>query len=265
MRPFVDLTGHKYGMWTVSGLKRKVGRDTYWFCHCACGQSKWVYRSSLSAGKSLSCGCRSATKLDLASDKAREPKKIRRRDLTGERFGKLLVIGFSHVEKNGDACWSCRCDCGVVVTVRGSSLRGSRSKPGTKSCKCIRRDKPRGKDLLGHRFGNLVVTSLSDVKDESRRLHWVCACDCGQTAIVCTVLLTTGSTTSCGCMHKLIKKKLKFGGVDLTPQQFASLVGIARSSMLVRIEKYGVHNLDELIKPASRAKASPLTFPTAVL
>lgn len=44
-------------------------------------------------------------------------------DLTGQRFGKLTVIG--PAENMGDrTAWTCRCDCGAVAVVRTTHLRG---------------------------------------------------------------------------------------------------------------------------------------------
>ena len=54
-------------------------------------------------------------------------------DLTGMRFGKLLVIERAP-NKSGRTYWKCKCDCGAEKEVRGSSLSGSRP---TQSCgKC---------------------------------------------------------------------------------------------------------------------------------
>jgi|HubBroStandDraft_4_1064222.scaffolds.fasta_scaffold348795_2 hypothetical protein len=52
-------------------------------------------------------------------------------DLTGKRFGRLTVLGFSHV-KNRKAYWSCQCDCGATNSPLGGNLRRGR----TKSCGC---------------------------------------------------------------------------------------------------------------------------------
>lgn len=61
------------------------------------------------------------------------PKLI---DLTGQRFGRLLVICRSGTQKtpNGTVrpVWKCECDCGVSVEVQGPNLRNG----NTKSCGC---------------------------------------------------------------------------------------------------------------------------------
>jgi hypothetical protein len=64
-RPIKDLTGKKFGRWTVirlySSELRKVAAQNvyirYWWCRCDCGNEKPVHRQLLVSGKSTSCGC----------------------------------------------------------------------------------------------------------------------------------------------------------------------------------------------------------------
>ena len=55
-------------------------------------------------------------------------------DLTGERFGKLLVIEEVGKTKHGDRLWRCKCDCGTECFSSQSALRNS----GKRSCGCMR-------------------------------------------------------------------------------------------------------------------------------
>lgn len=57
-------------------------------------------------------------------------------DLTGKRFGRLLVVSFSHM-KNGSN-WNCVCDCGQDRTINVSGLT-RKSKP-TRSCGCLAKE-----------------------------------------------------------------------------------------------------------------------------
>lgn len=57
-------------------------------------------------------------------------------DLTGKRFGRLVVIERSGTETNGAVKWLCRCDCGCTTVVRSYRLR----KGITKSCGCYMRE-----------------------------------------------------------------------------------------------------------------------------
>lgn len=55
-------------------------------------------------------------------------------------------------------------------------------------------------DLCGKRFGSLTVIALRG-KYKSGTLLWECRCDCGNTTIVSRANLSTGHTTSCGCVR----------------------------------------------------------------
>lgn len=64
------------------------------------------------------------------------PISSRVKILTGQRFGKLLIIGFAGIDACDLALWHCICDCGNGVTVRGSHLRrGTRH-----SCDCLHKN-----------------------------------------------------------------------------------------------------------------------------
>ena len=56
------------------------------------------------------------------------------KDMTGQRFGRLSVLGRAGITPYGEATWRCQCDCGGIVFVAGSSLRRGH----TKSCGCLR-------------------------------------------------------------------------------------------------------------------------------
>lgn len=58
-------------------------------------------------------------------------KKI---DLTGQKFGKLLVLEKTNKRKWKSVIWKCQCDCGNIVEVDSHSLR----KGNTKSCGCLK-------------------------------------------------------------------------------------------------------------------------------
>ena len=58
----------------------------------------------------------------------------KRLDLIGQRFGRLTVKEFSHVNKWKNTHWKCVCDCGNEVIIYGMSLKSGH----TKSCGCYR-------------------------------------------------------------------------------------------------------------------------------
>ena len=54
------------------------------------------------------------------------------KDLTGQRFGRLVAVELSKEKTGRNACWVCMCDCGNYKTVSSSHLVSGR----TRSCGC---------------------------------------------------------------------------------------------------------------------------------
>jgi hypothetical protein len=57
-------------------------------------------------------------------------------------------------------------------------------------------------DLVGQRFGKLMVNSFAGVASSNRESLWFCKCGCGNTSTVRGSDLKQGNTKSCGCYHK---------------------------------------------------------------
>lgn len=128
-------------------------------------------------------------------------------DLTGRRFGKLVVIkqDEDYVTPSGTvhARWLCRCDCGNTKSIIQSNLIRGLSK--TCGCRKFNDDKvmPR-EDLAGQRFGRLfVIKQAADyIKPDGRHVaRWECKCDCGNTTYVTGENLKQ-KTKSCGCVAR---------------------------------------------------------------
>lgn len=58
-------------------------------------------------------------------------------DLTGQRFGRLVVLEQAENSKDRKKQWRCRCDCGNEVVVRGYYLHSGL----TKSCGCFHKER----------------------------------------------------------------------------------------------------------------------------
>lgn len=54
-------------------------------------------------------------------------------------------------------------------------------------------------DIKGQRFGRLFVVRFAESTGSAR---WLCICDCGNEVIKDGRLLRSGSTQSCGCIHR---------------------------------------------------------------
>lgn len=93
-----DLTGQRFGKLVAVRLtNEKRNSHTVWECKCDCGKTCYVDTNNLKSGKTKSCGCGRAN------------------DISGRRFGKLVVVGpTKRRTNNGQVVWECRCDCGAV-------------------------------------------------------------------------------------------------------------------------------------------------------
>lgn len=127
------------------------------------------------------------------------PKRI---DLTGQRFGRWTVCGYSGAGK-----WECQCECGKCDSVAGASLRFNKSK----SCGCLASEvaSARALELSGRRFGRITVLSLhssTDTKQGVTCRRWNCVCECGKTLVCWQTSIRRAR--SCGCLRteNLVKK-----------------------------------------------------------
>lgn len=59
-------------------------------------------------------------------------------------------------------------------------------------------------DLIGKKFGKLLVLNISPKLDTYFNVHWECLCDCGTSCTVRGSSLKNGHTTSCGCAKNAI-------------------------------------------------------------
>lgn len=71
-----------------------------------------------------------------------------RRDLRGQRFGRLTVLEFVPTE-GYRSYWKCMCDCGNIITVAGKRLGNGH----TQSCGCLRKEQA-AKRLYKHGMRN---------------------------------------------------------------------------------------------------------------
>ena len=125
---------------------------------------------------------------------------MKKLNLKGKIFGELQAIDEdTSINKKG-SYWICKCSCGKISTIRGTSITSS----NTKSCGCLQKmalkkiQENNRKDISGQRFGKLVTTKEFIIKDKTT--FWKCNCDCGNTTFVRIDSLTSGNTNSCGCL-----------------------------------------------------------------
>lgn len=215
MSNVINLVGEKFGEWTVLERAEKPinskSSSAFWLCQCSCGTKKVISGNVLKQGKSKSCGCKTKIlQLNSLSE-----------DLTGQRFGSLVVLSRAEKPKNVKSPGSyflCQCDCGTQKIIMGKSLR----KGKTISCGCHLQQY---NNLIGQRFGKLTVKSR-----EPKTGKWTCQCDCGNIIYVTSTNLRHGNVKSCGCLNSygeyLIEQLLIENNIKYIKQySFSDLVG----------------------------------------
>jgi hypothetical protein len=126
--------------------------------------------------------------------------------LDGKKFNKLTVLQYDGKRKN-DIMWKCECECGKTTRTSSHALKSGH----TTSCGCYlkkRIKETRTKNLIGNKFGRLLVIELDDnQKDDLEYVHWKCKCECGNVASIRSASLISGNTKSCGCLINEMKKE----------------------------------------------------------
>lgn len=179
-----NLVGKKFGKLTViqradDYISPSGNHSVQWLCKCDCGNIKLAKTAYLINGTTDNCGCETWHKRSLAKT----------HDLSGKRFGNLVVIQRNGLAKNGKVKWLCKCDCGNEIIAVGNDLESG----STKSCGCIRIE-----DISGGRFGKLTVLKR-DGRNENGKILWLCRCDCGQYKHFTKEYLKTSRNPNCGC------------------------------------------------------------------
>ncbi len=108
-----DRTGKRFGKLVALKISKKTTPGNIWWqCRCDCGNIKEIRSGALSGTKS--CGC---SKL--------------KNNLSGMKIGRWKVLE-NRIIKYKVSYWECKCECGNVKYVSGSSLKSSKST----SCGC---------------------------------------------------------------------------------------------------------------------------------
>lgn len=131
------------------------------------------------------------------------------KDLTGQRFGRLIVTKLIFKATGKQTRWECLCDCGIIKVIQRNNLLNGH----TQSCGCMHNESLSKKftmDLTGQVFGRLTVLSRATSPSRSIRMKWLCKCTCGTTKEIQANHLRSGVSTSCGCyaIEKLVARNL---------------------------------------------------------
>lgn len=129
----IDIAGQKFGHLTpLYALSERKCRSVIWHCQCDCGGYKDVSQIDLQRGHTTKC--------DFCSQGQGKPK-----DISNQRFGKLVALYPTDKRDNGSIVWYCKCDCGNYCCKSSDKLVQGH----TKSCGCMVSN---GEELLQNIF-----------------------------------------------------------------------------------------------------------------
>lgn len=150
-----NLTGKRFGrLVVIKKADPPEGKEniTWWVCKCDCGNICTIRAKSLKSGDTKSCGCLHRERQAMYS----HVKNVI--DLTGKRFGKLVVLRKQSEGEHGTRNkWLCKCDCGKTVDVAQISLISGRQN----SCGCLQREY--SKNNCCKNVGIIENTSVSQI------------------------------------------------------------------------------------------------------
>lgn len=123
----IDYKGKRVGkLLIIEEVPERKNSFVCWLCLCDCGNT--VIRDSgyLRQVGTASCGCYAV-----------EHCKMTRRDITGQRFGKLVAIEPTDRKKRQSIIWRFRCDCGNVIEKPIKEVTAKTN--ATSSCGCSKK------------------------------------------------------------------------------------------------------------------------------
>lgn len=142
-------------------------------------------------------------------------------DLTGQRFGRWLVLGEAPRWFNGLRRWRCVCECGT----EGEPFQQSLKKGTSISCGCApRKPHPRRDMQPGDRRGFL------ELRERHSASEFTCFCHgCGNMKTVTAYQLFESPYNDCGCQPREHKGHPAPNGRDETGKTFGMLTVLERA------------------------------------
>lgn len=231
MHNYIDLTGQKFGRWTVISRapSKPNSQATYWLCDCQCGKRKAVNSSALRGGISKSCGCLRIERCRLpegATSKAKHPLYATWQSIKTRCFNSTHPSYRNYGARGISMAPEWRNDFELFAKSVGDKPSPKHSldridndgnyEPGNvRWATAVEQATnklpytPQKRDLTGHTFSNWTVLGENTAfkpYSTSRRSplrFWVCICSCGhvENAVLYSKLLN-GTSTSCGCADK---------------------------------------------------------------
>lgn len=180
-------------------------------------------------------------------------------DLTGQKFGELLVLERDCSKVNKHTYWICKCSCGKIFSTRADTLLSSR----VKSCggKIHHFNLPPEK-----KYSMLTIIGVDYERSLlENRTYCDCVCDCGSKCVIRKSQLLDGSAKSCGCLRStgemIIAKILKDNKITFKKEiSFSELKGTKKGNLYFDFGIYKDNKLKYLIEYNGKQHYEPLEF-----
>ena len=133
----------------ISSKGRKTRRGLFQCPYCS--NTFIASFTNVKRNHTKSCGCLQRQRTSEA----------RTRDLTNQRFGRLVVLERTQKKSGSSVVWKCICDCGKEVEVSSNNLVSH----ATQSCGCLAREK-HCLHILGQKFDRLTVIRKTEERKD---------------------------------------------------------------------------------------------------
>ena len=141
-----DLQGDKFGKLTaIRKTDQRVGSNVVWECKCDCGNITFVSSGALQSGATKSCGC------------------LNRKNIAGQKFGKLTALAPTEERYHRHVVWECQCECGNTTFATVNDLRNNRKK----SCGCLKQKMTM--DLVGEKSKKEILRADRELIKETKQ------------------------------------------------------------------------------------------------
>ena len=149
-----------------------------------------------------------------------------RKNLVGQKFGRLTILSLSHRSKSAKYYWRCQCDCGNIKLIQTQDLKSEK----TKSCGCLNNENIQKikNDLTGKKFNKWTVLQYNHkTKGKGRKVFYKCRCDCGTITNVSYGNLINNQSKCCGCDgKKILVKRNRMFSKDLKNNRYGKLIAL---------------------------------------
>ena len=206
-------------------------------------------------------------------------------NLTGKRFGKLVVIKTAGKTKNGAYLWQCKCDCGNEIIANVGNLKNGH----TKSCGCLRVNRCKTnftkhglehtrlygiwsdmrlrcydeKNIAYHRYGGRGITICDEWKNDVKAFYDWATANGYKDSLTIDRIDNDGNYCPENCRWATVKEQasnrrsnilVTHNGKTQTMKKWANEVGTPYKVVWARMQKLGWSAERALTEPVKKGK-----------